>query len=86
MTDTTDTTWRELCPEGRTIFYEGDEPEKFVQEIVAEFGFDPSADDLWGIHDAGPGHGAFAFVSYGFHCPPQHLDAIYGSERWATGS
>jgi hypothetical protein len=43
----TEPPWRELFPEGRTIFYEGDEPEKFAQEILAEFGFDPSADDRW---------------------------------------
>jgi len=30
-------TWRELFPEGRTIFYEGDDPETFAQEILADF-------------------------------------------------
>jgi hypothetical protein len=68
----TEPPWREIFPEGRTIFYEGDEPEKFAQEILAEFGFDPSADDRWAPHQ--------------FHCPPEHLDAIYGSDRWPMGS
>ena len=40
--------WQELHPNGRHIYYEGDDPEGFAQEILAEFGFDPSADELWG--------------------------------------
>jgi len=54
-------------------FYEGDAPEGFVAEIKSEFGFDPSADKRWGE--------VFAFA-----CPPEHLDAIYGSERFPLGS
>lgn len=46
MTDTT--TWRELFPEGRVIFYEGDDPAAFTAAIKAEFGFDPAADPRWG--------------------------------------
>jgi hypothetical protein len=37
-----DTSWKRLFPEGRTIFYEGDDPEGFRQQIKAEFGFDPA--------------------------------------------
>jgi hypothetical protein len=77
--------WRELRPEGREIYYEGDEPEKFVEEIKAEFGFDPSAYEFWGEWCEGdddcPG-----FHSYPFHCPPGILDAVYGSSRWRLGS
>jgi len=40
MTTTTDTTWRELFPNGRSIYYEGDQPEQFRQQILDEFGFD----------------------------------------------
>jgi len=72
MTNTT-TTWRELCPEGRDIFYEGDDPAGFAQQIKAEFGFDPAGDPMWG-------------VQYQFHCPAEHLDAIYGSARFPMGS
>lgn len=32
-----DSTWRELFPEGRVIYYEGDEPEEFAREIEREF-------------------------------------------------
>jgi hypothetical protein len=59
----------ELFPEGRFIFYEGDDPKRFRREIKAEFGFDP-----------GPA------PEEGFLCPPEHLDAIYGDERFPTGS
>jgi hypothetical protein len=69
----TETTWSELFPNGRHIFYEGDEPLQFAREILAEFGSAPNADERWAY-------------GYGFHCPPQHLDAIYGSFRWALGS
>jgi hypothetical protein len=61
--------WSELCPEGRFIFYEGDDPKGFRREIKAEFGFDP-----------GPK------PDEGFHCPPEHLDAIYGTGRFPMGS
>ena len=88
MTDTYATddsiTWRELRPEGRHIFYEGDDPQKFAEEIRTEFGFDPSNDPLWGVLiPAGPGFESF--YSYQFHCPPEHLDAIY-SDRFPMGS
>lgn len=78
-------TWQELFPKGREIYYDGDQPAEFVEEIRAEFAFDPSADEYWGVlipgddpHDA--------FFSYSFHCPPGILDAIYGSDRWPMGS
>jgi hypothetical protein len=91
MNSTTETTWRELFPKGRPIFYEGDEPQQFAEEIRTEFGFDPSADELWdgpGIM-VGPNGERWADVwdrTHQFLCPPQHLDAIYGSQRWPMGS
>ena len=84
-------TWRELFPSGRSIFYEGDKPEKFTHEIQAEFGFDPTADELWG-GDAillGPNGEHFGDPFgriYMFKCPAEHLDAIYGGDRWPMGS
>jgi hypothetical protein len=84
-------TFDELFPNGRHIYYEGDtaygdpSPEEFAAEILAEFGFDPSADADWGIvyedDERGPG-----FISYQFFCPPGTLEAIYGSGRWRLGS
>lgn len=68
-------TWRELFPQGRSIFYEGDDAEEFRQQIKAEFGFDPGDSDGWNRADG-----------WRFHCPPQHLDAIYGVSRFPVGS
>jgi hypothetical protein len=107
-------TWAGLFPDGRFIYYEGDNPGGFVNTIKAEFGFDASECDGWGVyypaedgHDpiksaewsrrireingpvppdlqSPPPHGAF--TSYGFHCPAELLDAIYGSDCYPMGS
>jgi hypothetical protein len=108
MTETEATTWRELCPYGRTIYYEGDNPEGFRRKIKAEFGFDPAkhpgvpidqpvpesghgSQPTWGRfvawdEDEAARFGEPGFLSYSFHCPPEHLDAIYGSDRFPLGS
>jgi hypothetical protein len=77
--------WAKLFPNGRTIRYEGDNPEVFAAEIRTEFDFAPSDDELWGVHI--PACRSFeSFTSYGFHCPAEHLDVIYGSARFPMGS
>jgi hypothetical protein len=77
--------WSELFPVGRHIYYEGDQPKEFRQQVKEEFGFDPAADnDGWGFL-LGTSDGE-VFRSYGFHCPAEHLDAVYGSGRFPTGS
>lgn len=81
-------TWRDLFPNGRCIFYEGADPEMFVTEMKTEFGFDPSDDPNWG-HGVTHGPNGERFPDplgrpYSFHCPPEHLDAIY--TRWPMGS
>lgn len=68
-------TWSQMFPDGRTIFYEGPDPEGFRQQVIAEFGFDPATNSTWN-----------AERGWQFHCPPEHLDAIYGSNRWQMGS
>ena len=88
-------TWAELFPHGRDIFYEGNDPGGFCAEIKDRFGFDPCQDPQWGdgrwhevvelrIADE-PIEDLFG-RTYRFHCPPEHLDAIYGSGRWPMGS
>ena len=72
-----DLTWTKLFPEGRDLYYEGECPDKFVEAIREEFGFDPSADALWGKWIEGD-RGEPGFISYRFHCPAGHIDAIYG--------
>ena len=59
--------WSELFPNGRHIFYEGDDPKGFIKEIQTRFGFDPSkSNDSWNKSSG-----------YCFYCPPEHLDKIY---------
>ena len=70
--------WSELFPDGRFIYYEGNNPEAFVEEIKRKFGFDPSKDN--------PKWGEVISVSYGFHCPAEYLDAIYGGSKYPMGS
>jgi hypothetical protein len=69
----------DLFPHGRHIFYEGEDPDGFAQQITAEFAFDVTKDPRWG--DRHPD-----FISYGFDCPSSLLDAIYGSDRFPMGS
>lgn len=66
--------WREIFPGGRHIFYEGDDPEAFAQEIIEKYGFDPRERAVGWDNDCG----------YCFHCPPEHLDEIY--TKYPTGS
>ena len=77
-----DINWARLFPEGRDLYYEGEQPEEFVEAVREEFGFDPSADPLWGKQIDGRDGAA---ASYGFHCPAENLDAMYaahGSHRF----
>jgi hypothetical protein len=64
--------WSELFPEGRVIYYEGDDRESFVAELKAKFNFDPSKDSLWR-------RGMFT-------CPAHLMDEIYGSGKYPMGS
>jgi hypothetical protein len=79
-----DINWAKLFPEGRDLSYAGGHPEEFAEAIREEFGFDPSADPLWGKRIEG-GDGQARSASYGFHCPAEKLDAMYaahGSHRF----
>ena len=73
-----DMNWGKLYPEGRDLYYEGEHPDKFAAVIREEFGFDPSADPLWGKQVDG-NDGEPGFTSYGFHCPPGKIDAVYSA-------
>jgi hypothetical protein len=77
--------WAEdYWPEGRHIYYEGDEPDTFAVTIMDEFGLDVTSDPGWGqvIDDSEGG----SFLSYKFKCPARLLGDIYYSNRWAMGS
>jgi hypothetical protein len=74
MTD--ENSWAELFPAGRRIFYEGDDPRTFADEIKTRFGFDPSENNpRWNEEDG-----------FSFHCPAPLLDEIYGGGRYLMGS
>jgi hypothetical protein len=75
--------WSDLFPEGRDIFYEGNDPVGFVRQIQSEFGFSPASDPRWGERIDGDG---LSFTSHSFYCPSEHLDAIYGNNRFPVGS
>jgi hypothetical protein len=94
------TTWAERFPEGRTLFYEGDDPGAFREQIQAEFGFDPA--ECPGVYANQPettDYGALNAMAaeakqptwdedhgWQFHCPAAHLDTVYASRRWPIGS
>ena len=85
------TPWADLFPNGRIIYYEGNNPRGFVKEIKAEFGFDPSKDRLW---KGGPvslvdNKGRVRLTMHAekaFHCPARLLDKIYGTAKYPMGS
>jgi hypothetical protein len=79
-------TWAEMFPEGRDIFYEGDDPDGFVAEIIAEFGFDPrNCPARYLGFNRAEGPTWTAERGWAFRCPAEHLDAIY-SARFPMGS
>jgi hypothetical protein len=60
----------ELWPDGRWLYYEGDDPKAFVAEMKAKFEFDPSADNPEWNKEGG----------YCFDCPVHLIDQIYGGD------
>jgi hypothetical protein len=79
-------TWSEMFPEGRDIFYEGDDPEGFADAMRDQFRFDPSEHPNWEKWIEYSPSGPDGFWSFGFRCPAEHLDEVYGSGRWQLGS
>lgn len=78
-------TYSEYWPEGRELYYEGDDPNGFAATIRAEFGFDPVTDPDWGVwvEEDNPDGG---YRYYPFHCPSEHLEAVFCSGRFPIGS
>lgn len=94
--------WSGLFPDGRCIFYEGDDPDGFRAEIKTKFGFDPAGSSptqfQTGWHDdscdcgkdyhwtAAEADAKHWTEQRQFYCPPEYLDEIYSSDRWPMGS
>ena len=77
--------WSGLFPEGRHLYYEGRDPQGFVEQVKSKYAFDPSKDPAWGQR-VEPGDGHEGFDSFSFDCPPRLLNAIYGRLRFPLGS
>jgi hypothetical protein len=67
--------WSELFPDGRVIFYEGDDPEGFKQDMWNKYQLDVM---LLGKFTRSGG--------YAFHCPANVLDEIYRDGSYPLGS
>jgi hypothetical protein len=94
--------WGELFPEGRWVFYEGEDPDGFAAEMVAKFGFDPrkcvtpASAKTGGVAvvrdndlwgaDNDPDEDEPEFRSYQFFIPGEHMDAVYGNHDYPLGS
>jgi hypothetical protein len=62
-----------MYPNGRELYYEGNNPENFVREMKTKFNFDPSVGKRWAEWHA-------------FRCPAHLLDVIYGDPQYILGS
>jgi hypothetical protein len=62
----------EVYPDGRELYYEGNDFIGFAAEVKAKTGFDPSQ------------HWRVRCIS--FHCPAEYLEEVYGSGRWPLGT
>jgi len=91
--------WSQLCPDGRTLYYEGDDPDGFARAVKTQFGFDVAEHrGYWPVKNDDESYSYKPHSeptwneSHGwqFHCPVEHIDAIYGDEtfrrRWPLGS
>ena len=93
-----DADWDDLRPNGRVVYYEGDDPDGFAAEML-ELGIDVHSPCPWEPWDptgelkpAGSQFGKPSFDldpfgrTYMFFIPPGRVEEIYGSERWLLGS
>lgn len=68
--------WKDMFPNGRILFYEGNDPKGFAKEMLTKHGFDPSKDNThWNAE-----HG------YSFLCPAGLIDTVYGNDEYPLGS
>ena len=73
----------DIFPQGRVVFYEGDDPEGFAKEMAA-LGIDIEAqppDDI-----AAWLNRANWKEIRSFFIPPGRLEEIYNNDRWLLGS
>lgn len=63
-------TWDKFYPEGRTVYYEGSDPQKFMTEML-EIGIIIEDWEDWREFGV-------------FFLPPGRVEEVYGSERWGS--
>lgn len=67
-------TWQEMFPNGRTVFYEGDDSRGFMREMRTKYGFTINKNlKSWRR-------------SKMFHLPGHLMDKVYGNSKYPLGS
>lgn len=77
--------WSKLFPDGRVLFYEGDDPKGFRAEMRTKFGFDPAA-PCKGVLGGEEFRRFNKRHDYQFFCPANVLDKVYGKKGYMLGS
>jgi hypothetical protein len=79
MASNEETSYDELFPHGRIVFYEGDDPDRFAAEMAA-LGI-----DVRYVPDDGGATPDWDRLR-SFYIPPGRVEEIYIAGRWALGS
>lgn len=69
--------WSEMYPNGRFVYYEGDDPHHFVREMKNKYGFDPSKNNRRHWCEGG---------SWCFLLPGNCIDDVYDRSKYPLGS
>lgn len=69
-------TWQEMFPNGRYVYYEGDNPNVFAKEMQEKFGFNPSKNNERWNKESG----------YCFHLPGNCINEVYNRTKYPLGS
>jgi hypothetical protein len=82
-----ETDWKDLFPDGRLLYYEGDDPDGFVKEMKEKYGFDPTENISFAPFPYPNEPKSWSKeAGYLFHCPPEHMNEIYGTGKYPLGS
>lgn len=68
--------WTDFYPDGRHVFYEGDDPHSFVREMKTKFNFDPSENNKSWNEESG----------WCFFLPGNCINEVYDRTKYPLGS
>lgn len=68
--------WTDYFPNGRHVFYEGDDPHSFVREMKTKFNFDPSKNNKMWNEEFG----------WCFFLPGHCINEVYDRTKYPLGS